>query len=84
MFVVSEKIEPPQTKIEVMFTFGEDDKRFIHAEGVVAWNRSKPTDDGTGNILPAGMGIMFTKFLPFRSQKFIDDVIKKMESENDA
>lgn len=84
MFVVTEKVEPPQTKVEVMFAFGKDDKRFIHVEGVVAWNRPKPTDDGSGNVLPAGMGIMFTKFLPSRSRDFINEVIKKMESEKDG
>jgi len=84
MFVITEKVEPPQTKIEVMFNFGKVDKRFIHAEGVVVWNRAKPKDDGTGKILPPGMGIMFTKFLPSRSQDFIDGEIKRMESEEDG
>jgi len=76
MFIATQKIEPPQTKVEIMFTFGKDDKRVIHAEGVVAWNRREPGNDEEGNILPAGMGIMFIKFLPSRSQNFIKDLIE--------
>ncbi|MFH1577458.1 MAG: PilZ domain-containing protein [Candidatus Omnitrophota bacterium] len=84
MFIVTDKVEPPQTQIDIMFSFGEGDKKFIHAQGVVAWSRPKPKDDGNGNIEPAGMGIMFTKFLPSRSQGFIDEVIKKMGEEKDG
>ncbi|MBU0549157.1 MAG: PilZ domain-containing protein [Candidatus Omnitrophica bacterium] len=76
MFIATQKIEPPQTKVEIMFTFGKDNKRVIHAEGVVAWNRREPGNDEEGNILPAGMGIMFIKFLPSRSQNFIKDLIE--------
>ena len=79
MFVVTEKVEPPQTKVDVMFEFGKDNKRFIHAEGTVVWNRPKPNDDGKGNILPPGMGIEFTKFLPSSSKDFINGVIEGME-----
>jgi hypothetical protein len=84
MFVVTDKIEPPQTRIEVMFTFGKDEKRPIHAEGVVAWNRAKPKVVGPGNVLPPGMGIMFTKFLPYHSRDFIDDIIKRMGGREDG
>ncbi|MFC1592406.1 PilZ domain-containing protein [Candidatus Omnitrophota bacterium] len=76
MFITTEKIEPPQTKVEIMFTFGKDNEKIIHAQGVVAWNRGKPQEDEKGNILPAGMGIMFTKFLPARSQNMIKDMIE--------
>ncbi len=84
MFIVTEKVEPPQSKVEVMFTFGKDDKRFIHAEGLVIWNRPASKDDGAGNVLPPGMGIMFTKFLPSQSQDFIKDSIEKLKEEKDG
>jgi Tfp pilus assembly protein PilZ len=83
MFIATNKIELPQTKVEVMFTFGNGEKRLIHVEGVVVWNRPKPKDDGKGNLLPAGMGIMFTKFLPSRSQNFIKDLIENQGEKND-
>lgn len=84
MFVVTKKIEPPQSKVDIMFEFGKDDKRFIHAEGVVVWSRAEPRDDGKGNVLPPGMGIEFTKFFPSSSKDFINDVINKMESEKNG
>jgi len=83
MFITTQKVEPPQTNVEILFSFGKDNTRLIHAEGVVAWNRAKPKDDGKGNILPAGMGIMFTKFLPSRSQNFIKDLIENQGEKND-
>lgn len=83
MFIATQKVEPPQTKVEILFSFGKDNARLIHAEGVVAWNRAKPKDDGKGNVLPAGMGIMFTKFLPSRSQNFIKDLIENQGEKND-
>ena len=83
MFITTQKVEPPQTNVEILFSFGKDNTRLIHAEGVVAWNRAKPKDDGKGNILPAGMGIMFTKFLPSSSQNFIKDLIENQGEKND-
>ena len=77
MFIATEKIEPPQTKVDIMFSFGKNDKKFIHAQGVVVWARSKPSQDEEGNLLPAGMGIMFTKFLPARSKDFINNLIEE-------
>ena len=82
MFIATEKVEAPQTKVEIMFTFGKDDKKFIHAQGVVAWSRSKPKVDEDGNPLPAGMGIKFTKFLPSRSKDFINGLIERKEADD--
>ncbi|MDD5729561.1 MAG: PilZ domain-containing protein [Candidatus Omnitrophica bacterium] len=76
MFVVTDKVEPANTKIEVMFDFGESEKRFIHAEGTVAWSRSKPFKDEKGEVIPAGMGIKFTKITPSVGKNFIDQIIK--------
>ena len=76
MFIATEKVEPAQTKIEVMFELGKEDKKTIRAEGVVAWNRTQSIKSADGEVLPAGMGIMFTKITPFLSKQFIDDMIK--------
>jgi len=83
MFVATDKVEPPQTRVEVMFSFGEKEKRFIHAEGIVVWNRPRPQTISGGEVLPAGMGIMFTKFLPSRSQNFIKDLIENQGEKDD-
>jgi c-di-GMP-binding flagellar brake protein YcgR len=81
LFLVTENVEPPKTKIEVMFEFGNNEKKFIHAEGVVAWNRTKSSKDESGNIQPAGMGIMFTKITPMAAKDFIDQMIKGIKEE---
>lgn len=79
MFIATEKIEPPQTKIEVLFELGKDKKKTIRAEGVVAWTRPQSVKDEKGEILqPAGMGIKFTQITPLASKTFIDDIIKTM------
>ena len=65
IFVAADKIEPPQTKVEVMFELGKDNnKKTIQAEGVVTWSRKQQAVDENGDVLPAGMGIMFTKITP--------------------
>ena len=83
MFVVTDKVEPPRTKVEIMFELGEEkDKRFILAEGVVAWNRPNPIMDVTGKVQSAGMGIMFTKLTPLSAKEFIEQLVKRMEEES--
>ena len=77
MFVATEKVEPPQTKLEVMFELGkEDKKKTIRAEAVVAWNRPQAAKDEKGEIRLAGMGIMFTKVTPLASKNIIEDIVK--------
>lgn len=83
MFVVTDKVEPPRTKVEIMFELGEEkDKRFILAEGAVAWNRPNPIMDETGKVQSAGMGIMFTKLTPLSAREFIDQLVKRMEDKS--
>jgi len=81
LFLVTDNVEPPKTKIEVMFEFGQDNKKFIHAEGVVAWSRPKPGKDESGEMQPAGMGIMFTKITPMAAKDFIDQMVKGIKEE---
>lgn len=83
MFVVTDKVEPPRTKVEIMFELGEEkDKKFILAEGAVAWNRPNPIMDETGKVQSAGMGIMFTKLTPLSAKEFIDQLVKRMEDKS--
>lgn len=80
MFVATDKVEPPQTKVELLFELGKDEyKKNIRAEGVVAWNRPRPIKDEKGEIQPAGMGIMFTKIIPSLAKKAIDEIVKEMD-----
>lgn len=84
MFVVTDKVEPAKTKIEVMFEFDEGEKKFIHAEGTVAWSRGKPFKNETGEIIPAGMGIMFTKITPSNGRDYIDQLVKQKQEKRNA
>lgn len=80
MFIATDKIEPPQTKIEVIFELGkENQKKTIRAEGVVAWSRASAIKDDKGELQPAGMGIMFTKIFPYVSKEVIDALVKNTE-----
>ena len=77
MFIVTDKVEPAQTKIEIMFELGKENKKTVQAQGVVAWNRPQPIKNENGEeVQPAGMGIMFTKITPAISKDFINDIIK--------
>jgi len=84
MFVVTDKVEPAKTKIEVMFEFEEDEKKFIHAEGEVAWSRGKPFKNAAGETIPAGMGIMFTKVTPSSGKNYIDQLVRRKQEKKNA
>lgn len=80
MFIATDKVEPPQTKVELLFELGkEEHKKNIRAEGVVAWNRREAIKDEKGELQPAGMGIMFSKITPSVSKNAIDEIIKEMD-----
>ena len=76
MFVIADKLEPAQTKVEIMFKFGNDNKKVIMAEGVVAWCRNKPAKDEKGQLQAAGMGITFTKIMPSAAKAYIEELAK--------
>ena len=85
MFVVTDKVEPAKTKVEIMFECGApSEKKFIHAEGVVAWSRGKPFKNEQGEDVPAGMGIMFTKITPSAGKDYIDQMVKKIEEKKNG
>ncbi len=85
MFVVTDRVEPLNTELEVMFEFGAgaSNKQPMRAEGIVAWGRPEESRDEEGNIQPAGMGIRFTKLNPL-TRDFINEVVKKLEEKKDA
>ena len=77
LFVSADKIEPPQTKVEVMFDIGKDAaKKTINAEGIVTWSRKEPVKAEDGELLPAGMGIMFTKITPMLAKSDLKQLIE--------
>jgi c-di-GMP-binding flagellar brake protein YcgR len=80
MFVATDKVEPANAKIEVMFEFDEGgkEKKIIHAEGVVQWSRPAGTAEA------AGMGIMFTKVFPSSGKEYIDRYVKNLEEQKNA
>jgi Tfp pilus assembly protein PilZ len=85
IFVVTDKVEPAKTKIEVMFEFSEgESKKIILAEGVVAWSRSSSFKDQSGQQQPPGMGIMFTKVTPSVGKNFIDQFVKNVEEKKNG
>jgi Tfp pilus assembly protein PilZ len=79
MFVATEQVEPLQTKLEVMFEFAGEEKKFVRAEAVVVWTRPKPASDEKGNLLPAGMGLKFTDLLPLTAKEYIDSLVRKID-----
>lgn len=80
MFIATDKVEPAQTKVELLFELGKDEhKKSIRAEGVVAWNRREAIKDEKGELRPAGMGIMFTKITPSVSKNVIDEIVKEID-----
>jgi len=79
--LITEKIEPLGSPVEIIFSFGKRDKKLIYAEGVVVWNRGKQTQDSEGKNVPAGMGIEFTKFYSLESRSFIAKEVDKWEKE---
>jgi Tfp pilus assembly protein PilZ len=83
MFVATDKVEPAQTKIEIIFELGKEPyKKTIRAEGVVAWSRAQAAKDEKGEAVPAGMGIMFTKTFPFVSKEVFENLLKEAEQQN--
>lgn len=76
LFLVTNKIEPPGTKMEVIFEFGKETKRKLQAEGVVMWVRDKKQDNTN---LPVGMGIEFRRLFPQDAVKYLDGIIDNWE-----
>ena len=82
MFVLTDKVEPAKTKIEIMFEFEDHgQKKFIYAEGMVAWSRGKAFKNDAGEVIPPGMGIQFTKITPASGREYIDQMCKKAQEE---
>lgn len=83
MFIATDKVEAPGTRIEILFEVGkEDNLRRIHADAVVVWNRKETYVNGEGKRFPAGMGIEFKKIFPSDGEKFLKEVIEKWEKKD--
>lgn len=83
MFVATDKVEPAQTKVEIIFELGKEPyKKTIRAEGVVAWSRALASKDDKGEVTPPGMGIMFTKTFPFVSKEIFENLLKEAEQQS--
>ncbi len=80
MFIFTEKSEPVETKLEVMFELTD---KLIKADAVVAWVREKTIKDKNGDIIkPAGMGLKFSKLSPLTAKECIDQVVTKFNKES--
>ncbi|MFH1398065.1 MAG: PilZ domain-containing protein [Candidatus Omnitrophota bacterium] len=83
MFIFTEKLEPLETKLEVMFEFGDGIGKLIKADAVVAWVREKTIEDINGDIIkPAGMGLKFTKVSPLTAKEYINQVVAASNKES--
>ena len=78
MFIVTEKIEPPGTNIELIFEVGKT-KRKIQVQGV--WTRTQPQYNQEGKFLPQGMGIQFIKIFPGEAENFLANLIEEWRNE---
>lgn len=81
VFLVTDKIEPPGTKLELIFDFGKEDKRKIQAEAVIVWVRDKNEHCGD-KVLPPGMGIEFIKLFPQDAGKYLEELIKDWDKDD--
>lgn len=77
MFIATDKLEEPGTRIEVIFEIGDEHKRAIQAEAVVRWNRNAAGKADDGTFLPAGMGIQFIKVFPFNGIRILEKIINE-------
>jgi len=75
LFLVTDKIEPPGTAIEVVFGMEKDPDKVFTARAVVAWTREK----SSGRNSPAGMGVRFIRIYPADSGKVIGGIVKNSD-----
>lgn len=85
MFISTEQVEPPETKLEIMFECGADTKKLIKADAVVAWVREKTLTDINGKVVkPIGMGLKFIRVSPLTAKDSIDQLIIKSSKESES
>ncbi|MBU0503802.1 MAG: PilZ domain-containing protein [Candidatus Omnitrophota bacterium] len=85
MFISTDQVEPLETKLEVMFEFGDQAKKLVKADAVVAWVRDKAITDKNGNVVrPAGMGLKFIKISPLTAKDSIDQLAIKFSKESNS
>jgi len=84
MFLVTDKIEPQGTPIEIIFKLGKAKNQLIYAEGIVVWVREAASNDSEGNLIPAGMGIHFNKYSPLEAKTFLAREVEGWEDASDT
>ena len=63
-FVVTNKTDPPNTPVELLFKLNEPEME-VYIQGVVVWRRLETQlNYNEGEHLPSGMGIRFIKVYP--------------------
>jgi len=83
VFIATERIEPPGTRIEILFEVGKEDVRRIHVDATVVWTRQKVETIDGGGFLPAGMGIKFEKIFPSDGEAFLKEMIAMWEQKDE-
>ncbi len=79
MFVVTDKIEPPGTLVDVLFEIERDhERKKIFAKAKVVWVRERPQISCGGKLLPVGMGLEFLKIFPSECKDFFFEVLNKI------
>ncbi|TBR17539.1 PilZ domain-containing protein [bacterium] len=78
MFIATNNIEAPNTKVNILFEFGGKKKNSIYIEGRVAWIKPKDSLDESGHASPKGMGIEFIQVHPLSVGKSIDEALDEI------
>lgn len=75
MYLATEKIENPGSKLEITFEIEDVRRKIIQAEAIVRWTRSTSGKGDDGSFLPPGMGVQFTKVFPSNGIKILEKMI---------
>ncbi len=78
MFIATNNIEAPNTKVNILFEFGGKKKNSIQIEGRVAWIQPKDSTDASGHSSPKGMGIEFIQVHPLSASKSINEAVNEI------
>lgn len=76
LFVVTDKIEPKGTRVEIFFDITGERAKNVQIEGVVAWVRDNDIETPDGKRLPRGMGVQFIKIFSSEGEEFLEKFVK--------
>ncbi len=83
MFLATEKIENPGSKLEITFEIEGERRRVIQAEAIVRWTRTTSGACDDGSFLPPGMGVQFVKVFPSNGIKLLERMIEERREKNE-